>query len=299
MAPRAQTTGLTFSVVIPTFNRMQTLRQTLGAVTAQTLSAAEIIVVDDGSTDDTGTQITREFPTARYLPQTNAGPATARNRGIGAACGNVIAFTDDDCLPPSNWLERLADGFTRHPEVTGVGGSLLAASEVRATNLLARYEAYIVRDLYRARDEEIVAGFDCPAGGTNNMAYRRDALQAMNGFDTSFPYPAAEDADLKWRLARSGARFLYMPVTVTHLQSYTWEAFRQQQFVRGKGRIYFDRKWHRRPSAARVLLRFAYGVMRLAVRIPSLPEKAFLRPAFSELWNSTRGGLAALTELKP
>ena len=287
-----------FSVVIPTHNRLSTLRQCLTAVLEQAYPDNEVIVVDDGSTDDTEVIILCEFPTVHYFRQENAGPAAARNRGIAAATSDIIAFTDDDCLPPSDWLARLAEGFRRYPNITGVGGPLLAPASVRATNILARYEEYVVRALYGACDDEVVGGYSCPAGGTNNMAYRRDALQAIGGFDPAFPYPAAEDADLKWRLAQTGAQFLYTPVVVTHLQPYTWPAFRRQQFVRGKGRVYFDRKWNRTPSRLIVVLRFARGLLRLLARLPALPELALFRPAVEELWFHSLGQWAAITEVR-
>ena len=65
----------------------------------------------------------REFPAVRYFRQRiNAGPAAARNRGWREAAGEIIAYTDDDCLVPLDWLSRLEDGFLRHPEAVGVGG---------------------------------------------------------------------------------------------------------------------------------------------------------------------------------
>jgi GT2 family glycosyltransferase len=216
-----------------------------------------------------------------------------------AAAGDLIAFTDDDCLPPPDWLARLADGLRRYPQASGVGGALLAAPEVRAANLLARYEEYTVRVLAGAGNVEIIGGFNCPAGGTNNMAYRRDVLEKIGGFDPTFPYPAAEDADLKWRLAQNGARFLYLPVMMTHLQTYTWPAFRKQHFVRGKGVVYFDHKWGRPTTRLRVILRLGAGLIRWLTRLPTLPEPGLARPALEELWANTRGQWAALKEIQP
>ena len=98
-----------FSVVIPTYNRIGTLRRTLAAATVQAFPDYEIIVVDDESSDGTPEMVQRAFPSARLLRQTHGGRAAARNRGIEAATGDVIAFTDDDCLPPPDWLARLAN----------------------------------------------------------------------------------------------------------------------------------------------------------------------------------------------
>ncbi|PWH20035.1 MAG: glycosyl transferase [Ardenticatenia bacterium] len=257
-----------FSVVVPTFNRSDTLRQTLAALVGQDYPDYEVIVVDDGSTDDTGEMVRQAFPGVHYLHQSNRGPAAARNAGIHAASGEIIAFTDDDCLPPYNWLTRLADGYARHPEVVGVGGYLEAPAEVLQHNILARYERYMTREHYGARDEEVVGGFECPAGGTCNMSYWRSVLIEVGGFDEGFRYAAGEDTDLKWRICRTGAQLLYMPIKVTHLQPYTFGSFRRQQIIRGRGAAHFERKhFGHAPSVARIVLRLAKRTVRFAGQV--------------------------------
>jgi glycosyltransferase involved in cell wall biosynthesis len=285
--------SMRFSVIVPTFNRLPLLRQCLGALLRQQYPDYEIIVVDDGSTDGTGETVRHEFPSVRYLRQSPSGPAAARNRGIEASGGEAVAFTDDDCLAPPNWLACLADGLARHPEVAGVGGRLLAPPHLRETNVLAQYEEYIGRTMYRTGERESVGGFDCPAGGTNNMAYRRAALKAVGGFDEAFRYPAGEDADLKWRLAEAGARFLYLPVELTHLQPYAWPGFRRQQFVRGRGRTLFDIKRGRRTGRVLIGLRLVRSLSRA---LCSLPRANLLRPALEEAWFSALGQWAALRD---
>jgi glycosyltransferase involved in cell wall biosynthesis len=177
------------SVVVPTYNRAVTLRQCLAALAVQDYAGPwQAIVIDDGSTDETP-DVLRSFPDFVYLRQANRGPAAARNRGIQEARGEIVAFTDDDCLAPPDWLSRLADGYLRYPHVTGA--------------------------------QEVEGGFDCPAGGANNLSYRRDRLLEVGGFDESFPFAAGEDADLKLRICQRGARLLYAPVCVLHLREYT------------------------------------------------------------------------------
>jgi glycosyltransferase involved in cell wall biosynthesis len=87
---------MNISVVIPTHNRARTLPRALDSVLAQTLRATEIIVVDDGSTDDTGCLVAGRYPRVRYLLQGNRGVSAARNRGIRAARGDWIALLDSD-----------------------------------------------------------------------------------------------------------------------------------------------------------------------------------------------------------
>ncbi len=213
------------SLVIPTHNRKDTLRRCLATAASQDYPDCEIIVVDDGSADGTGEMVQREFPQVHYIRQErNRGPAAARNQGIEAATGEMIAFTDDDCLLPPDFLSRLADGYRRYPEAAGVGGYLEAPEELLQTNPFARYEAYVTHRIYHAGAEEYLGGFECPAGGTNSMSYRKAALLEVGGFDESFPYAAGEDADLKWRVVQRGYRLLYVPVKVVHLQPYIFRS---------------------------------------------------------------------------
>ncbi|MBW2732267.1 MAG: glycosyltransferase family 2 protein [Deltaproteobacteria bacterium] len=105
------------SVVIPTYNRCKSLERALRSVFSQTRAAEEIIVVDDGSTDDTAKMMRELFPLARYRHQANAGVSAARNRGIESAKGDWVAFLDsDDAWLPKKLedqveaLERSAEG---------------------------------------------------------------------------------------------------------------------------------------------------------------------------------------------
>lgn len=269
-----------FSIIVPTYNRKMTLRQTLAALVARDYPDYEIIVVDDGSTDGTSGMIAAEFPSVRYMRQSNRGPAAARNAGIRAATGEVIAFTDDDCVPPRDWLTRLTDGYVRYPQAAGVGGYLEAPADLLQHNWLAQYEYHISHVIYAAGDREYLGGFECPAGGTNSMSYKRSVLIAIGGFDDSFPYAAGEDADLKWRICQRGYQLLYLPIKVIHLQSYTWQTFRKQQITHGRGAIHFDRKHTRMPSRLRLSMR--------AVKrgLLCVPDSLRLGPrlAWTKLW---------------
>ncbi|MGC8827745.1 MAG: glycosyltransferase [Anaerolineae bacterium] len=289
------------SVVVPTYNRAGVLRRCLEALTAQDYAGRlEIIVVDDGSTDETR-QVVEEFARrseVRCIHQANRGPAAARNRGIAAAGGEIIAFTDDDCLPPRDWVRRLVQGYLEHPEAAGVGGRLEPPAEL-LDNPLAQYERSIGREVYGAGDVEVIGGFDCPAGGTNNMSYRRQVLEEVEGFDESFPYAAGEDADLKRRICQRGARLLYVPVPVVHLQPYTWEAFRRQQFTRGRGAVHFEWKHQGHlPGWGRLILRL---LKRLLQTVPDLLSPAHCRLAhvrFLARWYDLLGQWAEVRRLR-
>lgn len=116
--------GPLVSVVIPVFNGERFLREAVQSVLDQKYSPVEIIIVDDGSTDDTAT-VARSFTeTVRYLHQANQGPAAARNRGIEHAQGSLIAFADADDLWPAGKLELQLSYLLRDPNIDIVLGRI-------------------------------------------------------------------------------------------------------------------------------------------------------------------------------
>ena len=115
------------TVIIPTFNRAPLLRLALEALTRQERPADEVIVVDNNSVDDTSALV-REFESRlplKYLVETRRGAAEARNLGIRHATGDVLAFTDDDCVPDVQWLRFIELSFLRDPAIGMVAGKVV------------------------------------------------------------------------------------------------------------------------------------------------------------------------------
>lgn len=286
------------SVIVPTYNRQATLRQTLAALATQVDADYEVIVVDDGSMDGTSEIVAHAFPTVRLIRQPNRGPAAARNHGIQESTGEIIAFTDDDCVPPADWLARICDGYARYPEVAGVGGYLEPPRAILNDNIFARYEQYVARSLYGVADHEVVGGFECPAGGTNNMSYRRTILEQIGGFDETFPYAAGEDADLKWRICQTGAQLLYIPVRVEHLHAYTRSVFKRQAYFRGKGRARFEAKHGSQPTRVRIALRLIRRWMNFPLDMLDTERRPYATLRIAEAWWNSRGEWDMTAELR-
>lgn len=194
------------SVVIPTFNRARLLDRTLTSLAAQEgLSApVEVIVVDDGSTDDTP-DVVAQYPGAVSLRQDNAGPAAARNRGWSVATGRVVVFTDDDTVPDRRWLADVAEAFTADPGLHAAGGT------VRPLRL-----SFLTRFVQAEQHASHGVGADGAIKYlvTANCAYRRDVLTALGGFDESFPAASGEDADLTARARAAGYRLRLLDAAV-------------------------------------------------------------------------------------
>lgn len=191
------------SVVVPTFNRSSLLKSCLRSLERQTLTKTsyEVIVVDDGSVDDTATAIASfQRSTAMRLAGMKGlhrGPAAARNLGISAAGAELVAFIDDDCEAAPDWLEAICAPF-RDPSVSGVEGKVSRHPDSTPFT-------HFVENLN---------------GGqflTANAAYRRRALMAVGGFNESYSHAAAEDWDLAFRIMEGGGLIRFRPeATVVH-----------------------------------------------------------------------------------
>ncbi|HKZ87192.1 MAG TPA: glycosyltransferase [Anaerolineae bacterium] len=285
------------SVVIPTRNRASSLVQTIDALQAQTYPFHEILVVDDGSTDQTATAMQR-ITGIRYIHQPSRGPAAARNRGSREAQGDILAYTDDDCVPLLTWLEQIAQGYQDYPHVAGIGGPCRAPVDVLCRNRYARYEWAFERGMlptpayihwltkgqltWHAQwpgHGDYLGGMDCPTGRTNNISFRRSVFQALGGFDESFPLAAAEDADLKIRLCLQGHCLLWLDsLIVEHRHAYTLGRFCRQHVTYGRGVVHLERKHRGRPTP-RLL-----ATLRLVKRLAALPGMMHAAPRRELIW---------------
>jgi glycosyltransferase involved in cell wall biosynthesis len=190
------------SVVVPAFNAEKTIDSCLVALAKQTVpeDRYEVIVVDDGSID--GTAARAEKRGVRILRQTNQGAAAARNHGAREARGELVLFTDADCVPAANWIEEMAKPFA-NPEVVGVKGIYRTRqSELAARFIQVEYEHKYERMRRRPQIDFV---------DTYSAAFRRDLFLSYNGFDTSFPSASVEDQEFSFRLAENGHKMVFQP----------------------------------------------------------------------------------------
>jgi GT2 family glycosyltransferase len=184
------------SVVVPTYRRPELLARCLAALARQQVASEyEVVVADDSGGDEAARRVVKEAESAgvrfRYLPVTgNHGPAAARNAGWQAASGEIIAFTDDDCLPDSGWLAAGIAPFADE-HVVAVTGQTSVPLPPRPTD----YE----------RD---AAGLERAEFVTANCFVRRSVLESLGGFDESFPAAWREDSDLHFRLLDTGGQLV-------------------------------------------------------------------------------------------
>lgn len=205
------------SVVIPSYNRLHSLKETLAGLADQTLDAAryEVIVVDNASTDGTYQAVQALAPELPYtlhvhrIPTENQGPAPARNFGVGKASGAIIAFTDSDCRPEAHWLERGLDAF-RDEEVAFASGVVDFKPE------------QLDRLTFFAR-RTVVCAYEHPTYPTANAFFRKNMFLAYGGFMEELSFPSvfgtameAADTDLAWRIKEDGHRNVFLPGAVIY-----------------------------------------------------------------------------------
>ncbi|TAK95551.1 glycosyltransferase family 2 protein [Patescibacteria group bacterium] len=196
-----------FSVVVATYNACPYLQKTLQALLALEYDSYEVIVVNDGSTD--GTRAYMDFlsdPRLRVAHnEKNLQTCESRNRGIALARGQFIAFTDHDCLPRPDWLQKLAAAF-KNGEIGFVFGQV----------------AY-VREGYRGYFPERLVQNDqgrWPMGC--NLAFRKEALEKTGGFDPEYFKFGNEDTELALRAVTQGVKYKSVPEAVVFHQAMDW-----------------------------------------------------------------------------
>lgn len=185
------------SIIIPTYNRSKLLRQAIASVLAQTYQDFELIIVDDGSTDDTKSVI-EAIPDdrIRYIWQENQQRCAARNTGIAAAQGEYLAFLDSDDLWLPRKLELQLDAIDRYPDIS--------ASHGRCVRMNQDFEFIYPHELYSSGEPEWVGDvresllMRNPFASQGVVAHRR-LFETVGGFDVSLPH--SEDWDMWIRLS--------------------------------------------------------------------------------------------------
>ncbi|MEN6384956.1 MAG: glycosyltransferase, partial [Phycisphaerales bacterium] len=202
------------SVVIPALNEEKVIRRCLESIKAGTVQPEELFVVDGMSKDRTGEIAAQIGAKVLHNPERHA--AGGRNVGILAAKGDVIVFTDADCIARSDWLEKITATFSEQKDLDGLSGIMLPCDSRSPIELF--WSRVMLQEIlpYPAESCYIKERTMCGAFITANCAYKRKLLLELKGFDVWFANNA-EDVDLLWRALRHGARLQYRPdVVVSH-----------------------------------------------------------------------------------
>jgi len=233
------------SVIVCSYNGAQTLGYCLRALDSINYPDFEIILVDDGSTDPTNQVVEawlaernahaapsgsegaprKRLPTFKSIRQSNMGLSAARNAGAHAARGDVLAFTDSDCMPDGDWLYYLI-GTLLAGDYAGVGGPNIAPPAVNSIQAA-------VAAAPGGPSHVLLTDFVAEHIPGCNMAFHRWAFESIGGFDPDYR-KAGDDVDFCWRLQNNGCVISFSPSAIVwHYRRFTLKAFRAQQ--RGYG----------------------------------------------------------------
>jgi len=213
------------SIVVPTYNRASRLEKIVAFLAQQhTDFEYEVIFSDDGSTDNTleiCKEISQKYKHIYYTTGKHQGINTARNRGILAARGRFIAFTDDDCEPDRNWLQNLIKPFSYGKDVVGVEGRIVSEQEI------SPFWHVVVNE----------------QGGrywTANIAYKKESLLKVGMFDEGFIPIGYDDWDIAIRMKRIGRIVFNKKAVVKHppRQVKFFSAVRRMIYYKNLFRIY-------------------------------------------------------------
>ncbi|MGE5244718.1 MAG: glycosyltransferase [Betaproteobacteria bacterium] len=214
------------SVVVCAYNAADTLEDNLTSLERLTYPDYEIILVNDGSKDRTG-EIGHGHARVRVIDVPNGGLSAARNVGLAAATGEIVAYTDADTRVDPDWLTFLVQPFLQSDVVGSGGPNVVPADDPPMAQCVARAPGGPTHVLLDDRLAEHVPG--C------NMAFRRDALVAIGGFNPTY-LRAGDDVDVCWRMQARGWKIGFASsALVWHHHRSTVKAYWKQQVGYGEG----------------------------------------------------------------
>jgi glycosyltransferase involved in cell wall biosynthesis len=212
------------SVVIPAYNAEKTIARCVQEILNSCSQPTEIIVVDDGSSDNTE-KVLQEFSCRiKIIRQKNQGPAAARNTGAKAASGEVIVFTDSDTIPEADWLSEIRKAFTDKTIKAAAGCYNIANSNSKLSQVIQqeleqrymRYKNFI------------------KFGGTYNLAVSKNEFNKVDGFDTSYTAASGEDNDFCYKLLKNKVKIKFLPkAKVKHFHTESPVKYLKEQYRHG------------------------------------------------------------------
>lgn len=221
------------SIIVPVYNGEKTIGECLNSLTNQTKKPDEIIVVDDGSRDKTK-DVVRKFKNVILVGQGHKGPASARNLGAKKAKGEILLFTDSDCIPEKNWVSEMTKPF-KNKETVGVQGRY----KTEQKGLISRFVQLEIEDRY----DRMKTFENIDFVGSYSAGYRKRIFLKFGGFDESFPTASGEDPEFSFKLSKFENKMVFNDKAIVyhnHLDSLG--AYLRQKFWRAYWRVLLYRK---------------------------------------------------------
>lgn len=230
-----------FSVIVPAYNSEDTLADLLHSLYSQRFKDFEVIVVDDCSRDNTP-HIVESFPYRLIRMPKNKGPACCRNIGADHAQGEILVFTDSDCVVAPDWIEAIHSTFSQQDVAAIMGRVILSPSSIQGDSISAlgfpAGGAIGFEKIWR-----VDSGGFTDSLSSCNCAVNKVVFDEIGGFDASFPYAGGEDSLFAYHLTRFNYQIKYCPnVVVCHKARDSLKGFLTWQFRRGVSSFIFSTK---------------------------------------------------------
>ncbi|WP_207495198.1 glycosyltransferase [Aridibaculum aurantiacum] len=223
-----------FSVVICTYNGSATIKDTLDGLQRLKYPNYEVIVVNDGSKDNT-VEIVSKYEDVRLITTSNCGLSSARNTGMYNARGEILAYIDDDAYPDPHWLHYLAYAYSNSSHAAMGGPNIIPEEDGPIATCVANAPGGPVHVLETDEIAEHIPG--C------NLSVRKDVLMKIGGFDPMYR-AAGDDVDVCWRIQEAGYTIGFHPsALVWHHRRNSIKAYWKQQKGYGKAEALLEHKW--------------------------------------------------------
>lgn len=280
------------SVAICTRNRSHTLADTVRSLADQDYTGDyEVLVIDDGSTDDTQGMVQRlaeqiQRPSIRYIHQDHGGLSNARNRAVSESEAELIAFIDDDAVAVPGWLRAIVEGAARHPDIECFAGRIVLQLEAKAPRTCE------LESLAAELDEGEEEHPTWRAKGAN-MAMRRSGFRRVGLFNPALVW-RGDEWDWQRRLNEAGGTVMYLPkALVRHRRlasDLRWGRIVRTKFGAGIGHVQYLRESGQTVGYRRKL-RAVASSLRHAVRVRCPGGILSAAWHFGVIWGALRGEL--------
>lgn len=248
------------SVVIPALNSASTIPYTLSSIFSNEFPREyfEVLVIDNGSSDET-VEVAKKFPVRTYYCS-KKGIGPPRNLGIKLAKGDMVCFTDSDCIVEKDWLEKIFNFFEQNSEADGVGGPVFPYSYSQNKIQKLTGEIFVEDQGYPNEVKKIQFGSSHGIIFGSNSAYRRESLLSAGVFSE----PGGSNLELAWRLVSMKRNLFFDPqIKVSHIFPSNLKSIFKQQFRWGTQSTQMRRMHHSDEGAKEIVYIFYFPVRRL------------------------------------
>ena len=221
--------SLKATVIIPAYNAEKTISETLKGLDKQSISRNqfEVIVIDDGSTDNTINEV-KKFKGIQIIQGKHNGPATARNNGAKKANASIIIFLDSDTIPSPQWLEEMLKPFD-DPDVVGVQGAYKSNQKELIAKFIQLEIEYRYQKLLSAKNLDWI--------GSYSAGYRKEVF-LEKGFERDFKQASGEDPEFSYWLQKHGFKLVFQPKALLyHKHVSSFYEYLKKKFIHAKWRV--------------------------------------------------------------